>query len=278
MTIDLRFIGAGQRMFIACLLAGWCVGTLACPTNAADDDPIKSRFQILAESIKISASGDSPQPLDFSKQPALSWSNPERQTPAGAMFLWTLRGRPHAAICFYPNVSLIDIECQSLSDGPLIAEVDDQMVWQPESAGVHFSPLESAPVPARSLFLRLRQMRNISREFTARLVPPNKNPIELRMLGTPVYRYQLDDDSPARDGLIDGAVFCFVQGTDPEVLVLVEAFQQGEQRSWRYALARMSIVPTQVRHQSMLIWETDWAIKRPSTPYWVYRVQQDTDQ
>ena len=41
--------------------------------------------------------------------------------------------------------------------------------------------------------------------------------LELRLLATPLYRYR--DTSPEGS---DGALFAFVQGTDPEVLLLVE--------------------------------------------------------
>ena len=238
---------------------------------------IRDRFAKLASRMSIAPAGRSKDAFTRHPQPALSWSNPERQTPAGAMYLWTAAGRPQAALCLYPNgEQVIDLEFQSLSEQALTADSNDQLLWQPAEPGVHWKPIETAPRPARSAFLRLRQMRVLAREFSSRLVPPNKNPVELRLLDTPVYRYELDEKTAARSGqpkveLIDGAVFTFVQGTDPEVLVLIEAYHDGDRQAWRYALARMSVVPTQVRHADTLVWETDWAIQRPHTPYYVYK-------
>ncbi|QDV47778.1 hypothetical protein Enr13x_76900 [Stieleria neptunia] len=238
---------------------------------------IRDRFAELAERISIAPAGRSQNPFTRHHQPALSWSNPERQTPAGAMFLWTASGRPQVALCLYPDgEQVIDLEFQSLSEQALTADSDNQLLWQPAEPGVRWQPIEKAPRPARSAFLRLRQMRVLAREFSSKLVPPNKNPIELRLLDTPVYRYELDQPTGGKlgradDELIDGAVFTFVQGTDPEVLLLVEAHQDGDRQAWRYALARMSMVPTQVRHGETTIWETDWAIQRPHTPYYVYK-------
>ena len=70
---------------------------------------------------------------------------------------------------------------------------------------------------------------------------------------------------------IEGAVFTFVQGTDPEVLLLFEAYEESGQQKWRYAIARMSMVPTQVHHGASLAWETEWAVRRTYTPYYVYK-------
>lgn len=246
----------------------------------SDDDKavaMKSRFAEMVSRISIAPAGNPQSLFKLLPRPALSWSNPARRTTAGGLFLWTSEGRPQVALCVYPDgEQVIDLEFQSLSDGPLSADSDDRLLWQPSEGGVNWLPVDGGQPPARSLPARLRQMRMIARQFSAKLVPPNKNPIELRLLETPVYRYELSDDVAAKIGsaatdLIDGAMFAFVQGTDPEVLLIVEAYEDNDQQKWRYALARMSIVPTQVHHQSNLVWETQWAVKRINTPYYVYK-------
>ncbi|WP_182867148.1 hypothetical protein [Stieleria mannarensis] len=256
-----------------------CVPAVVSAQEAQDDKPkeFKNRFLEMAGRISIAPAGRSQESFTLHRQPALSWSNPARQTTAGAMFLWTASGRPQVALCLYPNGEhVIDLEFQSLSDQALTADNDGQLVWQPGEPGIRWQTLDDAPPPARSPLLRRRQMRVLAQSFASRLVPPNKNPIELRLLDTPVYRYELDEKAPVMidEGeaeLIDGAVFTFVQGTDPEVLVLLEAVKAGDRQVWQYALARMSIVPTQVRHGDAIVWETNWAVQRPSTPYYVYR-------
>lgn len=261
----------------ALLLLGSAAGSFAQQPTQKKPDIIRDRFAELADRIAIAPAGRSQDAFTRHPRPALNWSNPERQTPAGAMYLWTASGRPQAALCLYPSgEQVIDLEFQSLSEQALTADSNDQLMWQPAEPGIQWKPIEKAPRPARSAFLRLRQMRVLAREFSSRLVPPNKNPIELRLLDTPVYRYELDEKAAASTGqpnaeLIDGAVFTFVQGTDPEVLVLIEAYHEGDGQAWRYALARMSVVPTQVRRADSLVWETNWAIQRPHTPYYVYK-------
>ncbi|MDV6028881.1 MAG: hypothetical protein F9B45_01960 [Phycisphaera sp. RhM] len=270
-----------HTVVVALILLGSVSNAIAQQPSGKKPEVIRDRFAELADRISIAPSGRSQEPFTRHRQPSLSWSNPERQTPAGAMYLWTASGRPQVALCLYPvGEDVIDLEFQSLSEQALTADSNDQLMWQPTEPGVHWKPIESAPRPAQSGFLRLRQMRVLARKFSSQLVPPKKNPVELRLLDTPVYRYELDEaadtsgaskSNRANADLIDGAVFTFVQGTDPEVLLLIEAYHDGDRQAWRYALARMSVVPTQVRHADTLVWETDWAIQRPHTPYFVYK-------
>ncbi|MAG94065.1 MAG: hypothetical protein CMJ48_09980 [Planctomycetaceae bacterium] len=54
---------------------------------------------------------------------------------------------------------------------------------------------------------------------------------QLRRLSQPIYRYESDNAN-----LLDGAMFAFVQGTDPEVFLLLEARSKGNNHQWEFAL------------------------------------------
>ena len=56
---------------------------------------------------------------------------------------------------------------------------------------------------------------------------------ELRLLPQPVYRYESEDPE-----VQDGGVFAFVQGTDPEVLLLLEAVRTEGGLVWIYGFVR----------------------------------------
>jgi len=79
---------------------------------------------------------------------------------------------------------------------------------------------------------------------------------ELRPLTQPVYRYELEKDSAE---LLDGALFVFVQGTDPEVWLLLEARKPVEQTAsrWHFAVARMNSIEINVEHNGRQIWHRD---------------------
>jgi hypothetical protein len=60
---------------------------------------------------------------------------------------------------------------------------------------------------------------------------------ELRHLTQPLYRYAKEDGD-----ILDGALFAFVEGNDPEVLLLLEAVSAngGKSHSWHFSMARMT--------------------------------------
>jgi hypothetical protein len=82
---------------------------------------------------------------------------------------------------------------------------------------------------------------------------------QLRLMDQPVYQY-----GAGPDGLLDGSLFAFVVGTDPEVLLLIEARETTDGREWHYALARMNRDAMRVRFRDREVWsapplEKPWA-------------------
>ena len=51
----------------------------------------------------------------------------------------------------------------------------------------------------------------------------------------PVYRYEEPDEN------IDGGLFVFAQGTNPEAVLLLEARRDSEKAGWRYGFAQTTI-------------------------------------
>src|SRR5262249_22945159 len=66
---------------------------------------------------------------------------------------------------------------------------------------------------------------------------------DLRLLPQPVYRYS------EAGTILDGAVFIFVMGTDPECCLLVEAYRDNKGSRYRYAFAPMSIYRLEARYK-----------------------------
>jgi hypothetical protein len=110
--------------------------------------------------------------------------------------------------------------------------------WEPSRSGLTFVRADRIGPPAESTNARLRQMKTIADRFTASVDPDGTfaNPEQLRLLTTPIYRY-----SATEQGILDGALFAFAQGTNPEVLLLIEADATAPTaKVWRYGFARMS--------------------------------------
>jgi hypothetical protein len=94
-------------------------------------------------------------------------------------------------------------------------------------------------------------MRSIVRRFETNLLKDDMKSGALRALTQPIYRYM---DKAA--GVLDGAVFAFVEATDPETLLLLEAHADDVPGAWRYTLARMTSRPSQVLLDGREHWET----------------------
>lgn len=175
------------------------------------------------------------------KQPLLRWSNPTAGSVHGEVFLWTVNERPAAIASiyrWYHPYKDSTVEFVSVSEQRLMASDEEKQQWHTKTPGIDFSTLE-APAPAAGAGGRLVQMRTIARRFKAELADKrggDEVARELRMLNQPAYRYA----APGAK-IVDGALFAFVEGTDPEAWLLLEAIETDGVRSWRYALARMNI-------------------------------------
>lgn len=261
------------RFRCACFVAICLASAEGLPAQNIQEEVSRLResFRDAPLAFAISGGSTGTEKLELVEQPILNWSNPERRTPAGALYLWTLQGRPQVAMGLYPTAEkTIDHEFQSLSPFPLRAVRSGTTVWEPSTAGVETKPLTQAAEPSETRTARLRQMRAIAKQFTAILAPPRGNPIQLRLLTTPLYRYP---DAQSSE-IVDGAIFGFVHGTDPEVLLVIEAVDgSSNDLKWRYGLARMTIVPIEVSYRQRPVWKiaSAWLAQTLSTPYLVVK-------
>jgi hypothetical protein len=159
---------------------------------------------------------------------ALRWRNVERGQEGEALLaVWAHNGRPEALASIYPYNGYLWHEFVSLSrTSKLVAREKDRVVWSPKVAGVEFKDMPEAPVPAETPAARLRQMKSIAERFQATMTgwkEDDSDRQELRLLPRPVYRYDLKDAREPSPTLRDGALFAFVTGTDPEVVLMLEA-------------------------------------------------------
>jgi hypothetical protein len=80
-------------------------------------------------------------------------------------------------------------------------------------------------------------MRRLAQEFTGHSIDRDAKRWELRLVPAPLYRYPT-----GKAGVIDGAIFALVStaGTDPEVLLVIEAREVNGKPGWEYACGRFS--------------------------------------
>ena len=89
----------------------------------------------------------------------------------------------------------------------------------------------------------------------------------------PVYRYEAEKDSA---DLLDGALFVFVRGTDPDVWLLLEAVLTAGQPAakWQFAVARMNSIEITVEHNGLQRFMSDAANAESGPACWLAACEQ----
>lgn len=189
-------------------------------------------------------------------QPALKYRDDTRKLFDSTMWIWGTEGRPSAIIAveFYPQKAQEPkwlYEIASLSTSRIAAERGAELNWKAREPGLKLQVLTDAPAASEKATTRLAQMRQLRRRFAAHERAPVGGRIELQPLAAPLHRYA----SP-KDGLLDGAVFAFANGTNPEVLWIIEAHADKDQKTtWKYGMAQMTGAEVFVDLDQKQIWQ-----------------------
>ena len=184
----------------------------------------------------------------------MNWKNPVRTQSRGALYVWDLKGRPQVLGSIFTYEYNDIVRCRheliSLADQPLTAKLEADVVWSPNRAGVEWTQCESTLVPAQTASRRLFQMRSIARQFTGKMEMPDGQITTLTLIPQPLLRYESSDD-----GIMDGAVFSLAQGTDPEILLAIEAKQtkQGA-TAFFYAPMRANFLGLRLEREGSQVW------------------------
>jgi hypothetical protein len=230
-----------------------------------------------AEPYSVAVESAPDRPLELKKEPVFEWLNPARSgVQQGVVFLWLRDGRPAALACIFsqPHDKLpgrqIMHELHALDPEKLVVKRQAYNQWKPQ-AGLARIELADAGAPAAAPGARLLQMRRLAQEFTGHSVDRDGKRWELRLLPTPLYRYPL-----ARTGVVDGALFALMSnaGTDPEVLLLIEAKEADGKLRWEYACGRFSDWELHVQRKGQEVFASIPSEKNPffHDPLHLYRI------
>ena len=222
--------------------------------NTADER--LASMKAMMKAYDVSREGEKPVPIKVQAEPAFRIGRQKSNFLDGAIFLWLDElGRPEAAMQpflltdqGFPDGKWLH-EFTSLSTGPVAAKLDGKALWHPSGPGLEFKPVPGAPKPSASPSQRLRQMRTIADDFHAQDNFGDQGWEALRMLTTPIARYGKAGGTPE-----DGALFAFVEGSDPEVFLFVELRQGANGPEWQYGLAPMRCWAVKAKHREQEVW------------------------
>jgi hypothetical protein len=186
--------------------------------------------------------------------PCLRWNNPISTAADGIVGVYSHNGgRPAALGQFFFN-----FQKKWVNEFTIIPESDVTIMrsgnefWKPTDYVCKFTDFPRSPVPDAKPALRLTQMRAIAADFSVvDHFGPQPVKQDLRLLSQPVYRY-------AEEGkILDGVLFIFALGTDPECALLIEAYQVDKGTRYRYALAPMSIYQLEASYKKDPVWSVE---------------------
>jgi hypothetical protein len=210
------------------------------------------------------------------KNPLTSYTDEPLFIDAATVWAWTLKkeGRP-LALCKVEHYDVARLPragewlyCfTSLSTRLVHAEWPDGHEFTARQPGVSFRDIPAADRPGETPAARQRQMKDLSRHFTASFDIDQNRKEELRLLTQPLYRYS---DPEAK--IVDGTVFtAAVNGTNPTAMFLIELQEEGDQQFWRFAVAAMTDGAVVVKYDGKEVWSKP-ALHAPGKSFdtWMY--------
>jgi hypothetical protein len=227
-----------------------------CSVSAQEEPEAKQRLELMQAavgSLEAESSELKQKPaLAFVPKPLLRYSDPTRggiKTEAANNVLldagvWRLgsEGRPTALVTVeiyqFPDRSrVLSIEFLSMTDAKFsLKHKTENVFWNATASGLSLKELPDAPKPAATPGGRLTQMRQLVRRFGAKERFNNES-IECRILAQPIDRYE-----SAADKIVDGAIFAFANGTNPEIGIV---FESNSER-WLYGIIRLTAAESSV--------------------------------
>ena len=230
------------RRQIVMFAAGLWVGFSSLDACQADEitaaDWYRYYLNRASEDYELTATRDESK-LTLVRTPFLNWTNPlEAGQINGSSFVWELNGRPVAIGQFFSYLAGQGRRsyCHvftTLSDKPLAAKFQGELFWQPVlNAKTGWRSDHGAGFAAGTPTARLLQMRNLARQFSTYTEEKTRGRRNLRLLPQPVYRYRQQSSD------LDGGLFAYVVGNDPELMILIECDLTSENPKWRYRFAQ----------------------------------------
>jgi hypothetical protein len=249
-----------KRLALSLLLVAYFGSTalVVAQDTAGDEENAARRWSPLfrkhASEYEILVQGDD-TPLKLVDKPLLNWSQPVRGGAEGVVFLWTREEVPAVMATFFvwptaDGKQGVAHERHSLVQEKLTGTFRERR-WDAPGKAIEWKQVDLKTPPAPTAERRLRQMREIAETLQAESVDRKDKKWDLRLLPKPIYRYASANGAP----VIDGSIFAFVEGTDLEIAVLIQARKTKSEVVWEMAFARMSDFQLTVRRDKEVLWQ-----------------------
>jgi hypothetical protein len=220
------------------LIAFLCLSVGQVESQLNEKAQSAARLKLMKETaarFEIAVEEKEGKKLELHAHPVLRWDNHRSRIVDAATFLWVADHRPQVIGGMWIKDGHSYFDLQSLSAQPLTATVDGTRRWSTSRAGMTWQAVANGPPAAASRAERLRQMKQLAQEFSIHAIKNAPDYDEgsiwrFRLMAQPVYRYP-------EEAAVDGAIFAYAQGTDPEAYQLLEAREVEKVSRWHFGFA-----------------------------------------
>lgn len=269
------YTSRGLWMFAFCCVLGWDLMRPFAqeverdPQEKAKDSRAREMVA-LADAVQVyeKSADDKPTRLERIADPVLRFNDEASPYKFRDGTLWVFADgkRPRMLLSLERYEDTWGHELVSLAEAPTIsAKTKHQWEWAPSEAGLVFERFPDEPAVEDSADARVRRQKAFARQFeVGEIGSIDGDDYQLRLMPTPVYTYE-----DAASGILSGGIFIFAYGTNPEVLLVIEAREdEKKQRHWQYAFNLLTAATPAARVDGKVVWQApDRSTLRTNTPY-----------
>jgi hypothetical protein len=269
-----------MRWFLAALLSvASPVGSAEVRAQASDaSSEIRKAAELLVDSVELeSFRGEAWVKVKRIDQPLLRFSDETRADDQGSLWAWGDKGRPVALFEIFQKATTRHVWTTGIcntSGGKLRASRTGAPWWLENDSDIAFKEVPAAPLVAADTALRQRQMKLLAQKFSAHeIYNPNNTRYDLRRLDRPLRSYR-DEDA----GIVEGGLFAFANGTNPEILLFVEARQgmpKGSKPTWQFGVGRSANAELHLEYDGREVYSAPRGnyVSGRDKPFWTTTLQ-----
>lgn len=231
------------------------VTVFAAEEKNGDKQKREERLQYMADIVgEFDVSPDKPtadMTGEFHEEPIMRYSDPPRGMLDATIWKMGKQERPETIVTLEMHRredserGLLSYEFLNLTPESFRLRTERGSTWRPRKTSLEFRRFEKAPVPGKTPLLRLQQARQFARRFSATERHGGET-YELRLLPRPIDQYSVGKSQNKETG----AIFAFVHGTNPELLLFVESSGDG----WQYGFGRLAAARLTVELDEKVVW------------------------
>jgi hypothetical protein len=220
--------------------------------NEQDQDLQKTRMALMRERIiALEAEGQDNEKATFGEEPVLRYNDLPRGVVDASLWILGEKGRPKALLVLevYDNNTVM-YEMSGTDNAPKTLQ-GPSWQWSPRRLEFDWTKIPVETPPGDTSRLRQRQLKLLSRDFTATEFFNNQT-YPLRLMPQPIHEYE-----DKEKGILDGAVMVWAHGTNAEILMFVEARQdQDSPKEWVTGFSRLSTASLDIKYRQQDFWSS----------------------